>query len=161
MRQQRTSIYCHTRGPGFHDLSREIANWLSSIDAGEGCVTLFIRHTSASLTIQENADPDVLRDLTDSLAGFAPQEHAYRHSSEGPDDMPAHIKTMPDQCIGHCAGRGGSDDARYMAGRFTSSNTARLRTTVRLSPIMLVSSQQASYDGVTKPATFGSYRVLL
>ena len=94
MRQQRTSIYCHTRGPGFHNLSREIANWLSSIDAGEGCVTLFIRHTSASLTIQEHADPDVLRDLTDSLAGFAPQEHAYRHSSEGPDDMPAHIKTM-------------------------------------------------------------------
>ena len=57
-------------------------------------MTLFIRHTSASLTIQENADPDVLRDLVDSLSGFAPQKHAYRHNSEGPDDMPAHIKTM-------------------------------------------------------------------
>lgn len=57
-------------------------------------MTLFIRHTSASLTIQENADPDVLRDLADSLAGLAPPDRAYRHNSEGPDDMPAHIKTM-------------------------------------------------------------------
>ena len=94
MRQQRTSVFCRTRGPGFHDLTEEIEDWLTSIGVDEGCVTLFIRHTSASLTIQENADPDVLRDLADSLAGFAPQARAYRHNSEGPDDMPAHIKTM-------------------------------------------------------------------
>jgi len=94
MRQDRTTLHRRTSGPGFQDLSDEIAAWLRSIDAGDGCVTLFIRHTSASLTIQENADPDVLRDLMQSLEMLAPEDRAYRHSTEGPDDMPAHIKTM-------------------------------------------------------------------
>jgi secondary thiamine-phosphate synthase enzyme len=57
-------------------------------------LTLFIRHTSASLTIQENADPDVLRDLLDALEGLAPRDVAYAHDVEGPDDMPAHITSM-------------------------------------------------------------------
>ena len=94
MRQQRTSIHRQTPGPCFQDLSAEIASWLRSIGAADGCITLFIRHTSASLTIQENADPDVLRDLAQSLAILAPEDRPYRHSTEGPDDMPAHIKTM-------------------------------------------------------------------
>ena len=94
LRHTRTSLHRETSGPGFHDLSADIATWLRTIEAGDGAVTLFIRHTSASLTIQENADPDVLRDLVDSLDGLAPQEHAYRHATEGPDDMPAHIKSM-------------------------------------------------------------------
>ncbi|MFY0615195.1 MAG: YjbQ family protein [Hyphomicrobiaceae bacterium] len=94
MRQERTSIHRQTRGPGFQDLSAEVASWLRSIGAGDGCITLFIRHTSASLTIQENADPDVLHDLAQSLAILAPEDRPYRHSTEGPDDMPAHIKTM-------------------------------------------------------------------
>lgn len=94
LRQARTVVHCQTSGPGFQDLSAEVAGWLQAIGASDGAVTLFIRHTSASLTIQENADPDVLRDLGDSLAGLAPQDHAYRHATEGPDDMPAHIKTM-------------------------------------------------------------------
>ncbi len=65
-------------------------------DAGaiEGVVTLFIRHTSASLTIQENADPTVLVDLTTALDRLAPEHAGWRHDTEGPDDMPAHIKTM-------------------------------------------------------------------
>lgn len=94
MRQDRTTLRRRTSGPGFQDLSAEVASWLRSIDAGDGCVTLFIRHTSASLTIQENADPDVLRDLMQSLEILAPEDRDYRHSTEGPDDMPAHIKTM-------------------------------------------------------------------
>ena len=94
LRQARTLVHCQTSGPEFQDLSGEVAVWLQAINAGDGAVTLFIRHTSASLTIQENADPDVLRDLGDSLAHLAPQDHAYRHATEGPDDMPAHIKTM-------------------------------------------------------------------
>jgi secondary thiamine-phosphate synthase enzyme len=57
-------------------------------------VTLFIRHTSASLTIQENADPTVLDDLTTALARLAPENAGWRHDTEGPDDMPAHVKTM-------------------------------------------------------------------
>ena len=86
-----------TNGSGFFDISQTVANWLDGISAGQGLVTLFVRHTSASLTIQENADPDVLLDLTDSLKGFAPSDRAYRHASEGPDDMPAHIKPMVTQ----------------------------------------------------------------
>src|SRR4029077_19117091 len=62
--------------------------------AREGAVTLFIRHTSASLTIQENADPTVLADLTTALNRLAAQNAGWRHDTEGPDDMPAHIKTM-------------------------------------------------------------------
>jgi secondary thiamine-phosphate synthase enzyme len=83
-----------TRGPGFTDITREIASFVSEARAGEGALHLHIRHTSASLTIQENADPDVLRDLMTALDGFAPQDAPYRHDSEGPDDMPGHIKTM-------------------------------------------------------------------
>lgn len=94
LRQERTVLHRHTDGPGFQDLSGEIAAWLGTCGVGDGVVTAFIRHTSASLTIQENADPDVLRDLADSLVGFAPYDRAYRHSTEGPDDMPAHIKSM-------------------------------------------------------------------
>src|SRR6185437_13825734 len=60
----------------------------------EGAVTLFIRHTSASLTIQENADPSVLADLTTTLDRLAPEDAGWSHDTEGPDDMPAHVKTM-------------------------------------------------------------------
>jgi secondary thiamine-phosphate synthase enzyme len=60
----------------------------------EGAVTLFIRHTSASLTIQENADPTVLDDLTTALKRAAPENAPWTHDTEGPDDMPAHVKTM-------------------------------------------------------------------
>jgi secondary thiamine-phosphate synthase enzyme len=83
-----------TAGPGFIDLTHDVAAWLSTIGAADGLLTLFIRHTSASLTIQENADPDVLRDLADALDRFAPRKHPYRHDTEGPDDMPAHIRSM-------------------------------------------------------------------
>ena len=83
-----------TEGPGFTDVTARIAAWLSSIGARDGLITVFIRHTSASLTIQENADPDVLRDLTTVLDGLAPRTARYRHSMEGPDDMPAHVKAM-------------------------------------------------------------------
>lgn len=83
-----------TRGPGFTDITLEVAAWLRSIAAQDGLLTLFARHTSASLTIQENADPDVLRDLTDALDRLAPRTAPYRHTVEGPDDMPGHIKSM-------------------------------------------------------------------
>jgi secondary thiamine-phosphate synthase enzyme len=83
-----------TRGPGFTDVTREVVAWLASIDAQDGLLTLFMRHTSASLTIQENADPDVRRDLADALEALAPRDARYRHSMEGTDDMPGHIKSM-------------------------------------------------------------------
>jgi secondary thiamine-phosphate synthase enzyme len=83
-----------TRGAGFIDITREVAKFLREAGAREGAVTLFIRHTSASLTIQENADPSVLRDLTTALSRLAPENAGWVHDTEGPDDMPAHIKTM-------------------------------------------------------------------
>ena len=79
---------------GFTDLTAEIAKFVTDARAKEGAVTLFIRHTSASLTIQENADPSVLEDLTTALDRLAPEDAGWRHDTEGPDDMPAHVKTM-------------------------------------------------------------------
>jgi len=79
---------------GFIDLTAEIAKFVTDARAKEGAVTLFIRHTSASLTIQENADPSVLEDLTTALDRLAPEHAGWRHDTEGPDDMPAHVKTM-------------------------------------------------------------------
>lgn len=86
-----------TGGPGCHDITDRIAGWLGEIAAAEGVVTVFLRHTSASLLIQENADPDVQRDLLAWLDRLAPPADApsmgwITHRAEGPDDMPAHIK---------------------------------------------------------------------
>jgi secondary thiamine-phosphate synthase enzyme len=83
-----------TPGRGFTDLTSEVAKFVRDAGAREGAVTLFIRHTSASLAIQENADPTVLGDLTTALDRIAPENAGWRHDTEGPDDMPAHIKTM-------------------------------------------------------------------
>jgi secondary thiamine-phosphate synthase enzyme len=83
-----------TSGRGFTDLTAEIGKFVRDACAKEGAVTLFIRHTSASLTIQENADPSVLGDLTTALDRLAPEDAGWRHDAEGPDDMPAHVKTM-------------------------------------------------------------------
>jgi len=92
--QAHHTISLATRGPGFTDVTHQALAWLAGVGAQDGLLTLFVRHTSASLTIQENADPDVLRDLTDALAALAPRGTRYRHDTEGPDDMPGHIKSM-------------------------------------------------------------------
>lgn len=92
--QSLTRITVETRPRHAHEVTRMVDGWLREIGAGEGLLTVFLRHTSASLTIQENADPDVLADLLDALDRMAPANAGYRHGSEGPDDMPAHIKTM-------------------------------------------------------------------
>lgn len=91
--QASTTITVSTRGPGFTDLTHEVQEWLRKIGARDGLLTAYIRHTSASLTIQENADPDVRRDLLDALDRLAPRSQEYRHRTEGSDDMPAHIKS--------------------------------------------------------------------
>ncbi|HKS19146.1 MAG TPA: secondary thiamine-phosphate synthase enzyme YjbQ [Bradyrhizobium sp.] len=83
-----------TRGAGFVDLTEEIKKFVREARAREGALTAFIRHTSASLTIQENADPSVLADLTTVLNRLAPENAGWLHHTEGPDDMPAHVKTM-------------------------------------------------------------------
>tara|TARA_Y100000294_G_C8463112_1_gene299516 strand:+ start:313 stop:726 length:414 start_codon:yes stop_codon:yes gene_type:complete len=81
-----------TRGQGLYEITHEVAAWLAGQNVSEGLLTAFIQHTSASLTIQENADPAVLYDLQEFFADVAPEDRAYHHRSEGPDDMPAHIR---------------------------------------------------------------------
>ncbi|MCK1653352.1 YjbQ family protein [Bradyrhizobium sp. 149] len=83
-----------TPGRGFTDLTGEAAKFVAEAGARDGALTLFVRHTSASLTIQENADPSVLVDLTTALSRLAPENAGWTHDTEGPDDMPAHVKTM-------------------------------------------------------------------
>jgi secondary thiamine-phosphate synthase enzyme len=83
-----------TRGKGFTEMTRAIAGWLEGLAAEDGLLTVFVCHTSASLIIQENADPNVRRDLMDALEILAPEDRAYAHAEEGPDDMPSHIKSM-------------------------------------------------------------------
>jgi secondary thiamine-phosphate synthase enzyme len=87
------TILVATSGPGLYDRTQDVRDWLARIAAADGLLTLFIRHTSASLLIQENADPDVRTDLVDALARLAPRGARYIHDLEGPDDMPAHIKS--------------------------------------------------------------------
>lgn len=89
-----STLAVQTSRAGFVDLTADVANFVHDAKAKDGAVTLFIRHTSASLTIQENADPSVLRDLMTALDRFAPENAGWSHDTEGPDDMPAHVKTM-------------------------------------------------------------------
>jgi secondary thiamine-phosphate synthase enzyme len=83
-----------TGGKGFYEITREVAQWLKTFGADAGLVTVFLCHTSASLTIQENADPNVRLDLLVALETLAPEDRSYAHQEEGPDDMPSHIKSM-------------------------------------------------------------------
>jgi secondary thiamine-phosphate synthase enzyme len=93
MKQAQTSIAIKTRGPGLHAFTREAAAFLMREQITMGLLTCFVRHTSASLVIQENADPDVLADLEDFMRRLVSRDpKLYRHTSEGPDDMPSHIR---------------------------------------------------------------------
>ena len=94
MRQFSHRLPVFTRGKGLYEITREVADWLKRQGAAQGLLTLFVQHTSASLTIQENADPDVLRDLNAFFDRLAPEDNRlYRHTVEGADDMPAHIRS--------------------------------------------------------------------
>ncbi len=83
-----------TPGAGFIDITAEARDFLAKAGAGDGVLLVFLRHTSASLTIQENADPDVQTDLVTALDRLAPEHAPWVHDIEGPDDMPAHVKAM-------------------------------------------------------------------
>jgi secondary thiamine-phosphate synthase enzyme len=93
MHQVQTELTLAPRGQGLHEFTDEVRAWVRGQTSGDGLLTLFLRHTSASLVIQENADPDVVRDLLDVFKKLAPEGTAlYRHVTECPDDMPAHIR---------------------------------------------------------------------
>ena len=94
MKQTQHNLAVRTRGQGLYEVTAGIAAWVAEQGIGDGLLSVFIRHTSASLVIQENADPAVQRDLERFFANLAPQDPSlYRHASEGPDDMPAHIRS--------------------------------------------------------------------
>lgn len=94
MQQATHTIEVPTRGQRFYNVTAPIQAWVRSQGIGTGLLTIWCQHTSASLIVQENADPDVQADLLDALRRLAPEGAAYRHSTEGPDDMPAHIRSV-------------------------------------------------------------------
>ena len=93
MRQHATELIVTSPGQGLHEFTRDVVNWVASTGIEQGLLTLFIRHTSASLLIQENAAPAARRDIERYLARIAPESRDYEHDDEGPDDMPAHLRS--------------------------------------------------------------------
>ncbi len=94
MRQAQHTLVVETRGPGLVEFTASVRRWVAGQGIGAGLLTLWCRHTSASLLVQENASPEVRADLQDFFAGLAPHARGrYRHDDEGPDDMPAHLRT--------------------------------------------------------------------
>ena len=88
------TLVVETKGRDFSEITREVARFVTESGAGDGALFLYLRHTSASLVIQENADPDVQTDLVTALERLAPVDADWAHKVEGPDDMPAHVKAM-------------------------------------------------------------------
>jgi secondary thiamine-phosphate synthase enzyme len=88
------TLRLETTGAGFTDMTGDASGFVSRLNAGEGFLLIYLRHTSASLVIQENADPDVQADLISALDRLAPESAPWIHDVEGPDDMPAHVKAM-------------------------------------------------------------------
>jgi secondary thiamine-phosphate synthase enzyme len=88
------TLTVETGGQGFFEITKDVRDFVAQSEAGDGILLMFVRHTSASLVIQENADPDVRVDLGTALDRLAPPDAGWVHDAEGPDDMPAHVKTM-------------------------------------------------------------------
>ncbi len=94
MQQAHQEFTVQTHGKGLFDITQEVVQWVGDQNVSAGLLTVFIRHTSASLTVQENADPDVLLDMETFFSRLvSEQTNLYRHTAEGPDDMPAHIRS--------------------------------------------------------------------
>jgi secondary thiamine-phosphate synthase enzyme len=93
MKQFTHRLEVRTSGKGLYNISRQVESWVNGHKLTTGLLTVFLQHTSASLTVQENADPDVVYDLADFFEKLVPDNpRLYRHTIEGPDDMPAHIR---------------------------------------------------------------------
>jgi secondary thiamine-phosphate synthase enzyme len=88
------TLVVNTKGPGFTEITPDVARFVAAAGAKDGALLLYLRHTSASLVIQENADPDVQTDLATALDRLVPPGQRWLHDAEGPDDMPSHVKSM-------------------------------------------------------------------
>lgn len=114
-----------TKGQGFIEITREARRFVEHVEAQDGALFLFLRHTSASLVIQENADPDVRADLSTALHRLAPAEAGWLHDIEGPDDMPAHVKAMLTGVSLHVPVIGGSLGLGTWQGIYLAEHRAR------------------------------------
>ena len=119
------SLSVATSGEGFVEITREAARFLERIGARDGALFAFIRHTSASLVIQENADPDVRVDLITALDRLAPADAGWVHGIEGPDDMPAHVKSMLNGVSLHIPVAGGRMMLGTWQGIYVAEHRAR------------------------------------
>jgi secondary thiamine-phosphate synthase enzyme len=119
------TLAVETTGEGFFEITREVARFLNEIKARDGAVLLYLRHTSASLVIQENADPDVQTDLVTALKRIAPDNAGWIHDSEGPDDMPSHIKAMVNGASLHVPVAGGKMALGTWQGIYVAEHRAR------------------------------------
>lgn len=115
----------HTHGEGFVEITGEVRQFVEQIGAEDGAVLLYIRHTSASLVIQENADPDVQADLTTALRRLAPPDAGWVHDIEGKDDMPAHVRAMLTGVSLHVPVIGGSLGVGTWQGIYLAEHRAR------------------------------------
>jgi secondary thiamine-phosphate synthase enzyme len=119
------TLVVETSGKGFTEITRECARFLSEAKVEDGSLFVFMRHTSASLVIQENADPDVRADLATALARVAPDGAGWIHDVEGPDDMPAHVKTMLTGVSLHVPVRAGALALGTWQGIYVAEHRAR------------------------------------
>jgi secondary thiamine-phosphate synthase enzyme len=121
----RATLTVETSGAGFFEITRAVARFLDAIKARDGVVLLYLKHTSASLVIQENADPDVQTDLVTALDRIAPEDAGWVHDVEGPDDMPAHIKSMVNGVSLHVPVAGGKMALGTWQGVYVAEHRAR------------------------------------
>jgi secondary thiamine-phosphate synthase enzyme len=119
------TLTVETAGEGFFEITRDVIRFLTEIEAREGVALLYLRHTSASLVIQENADPDVQTDLVSALKRIAPDNAGWIHDSEGPDDMPSHIKAMVNGGSLHIPVAGGKLALGTWQGIYLAEHRAR------------------------------------
>ena len=118
-------LIVETPGEGFSDITAEARRFVEQSKAGDGLLLLYLRHTSASLVIQENADPDVQTDLVTALRRLAPADGPWVHTVEGPDDMPGHIKTMLTGVTLHVPVRGGALELGTWQGIYLAEHRTR------------------------------------
>jgi len=121
----RAALAVPTSGEGFFEITREVARFLEKVEARDGVVLLYLRHTSASLVIQENADPDVQTDLVTALDRIAPADAGWVHDVEGPDDMPAHVKAMVNGVSLHVPVAGGKMGLGTWQGIYVAEHRVR------------------------------------
>jgi len=122
------TLTVETRGESFVDITRDVAGFLQQAGAQDGVLFAYIRHTSASLVIQENADPDVQTDLVTALRRLAPANAGWVHDTEGPDDMPAHVKAMLNGVSLHVPVTGGKLALGTWQGVYVAEHRARPHT---------------------------------